>query len=44
MDIERVHENKFLRMIIDDMVNWKSHIIHAQNKPPYLVKTTCSAF
>ena len=26
MEIERVHENKFLGVIIDDKLCWKSHI------------------
>lgn len=39
-----MHENKFLGMIIDDIVNGKSHIKHAQNKPPYLVKTIVLLF
>ncbi len=30
--IERVHENKFLGVTIDDKISWKSHIKHVQNK------------
>lgn len=30
--IDRVHENKFLGVIIDDRISWKSHINHVQSK------------
>lgn len=30
--IERVNENKFLGVIIDDKINWKSHIKHVHSK------------
>ena len=30
--IDRVHENKFLGVIIDDNINWKSHIKYIQTK------------
>ena len=32
VDIDRVYENKFLGVIIDDKINWKSHIKHIQSK------------
>ena len=32
MPIERVHENKFLGVIIDENINWKSHIKYIQTK------------
>ena len=32
VDIERVYENKFLGVTIEDKINWKSHIKHAQSK------------
>ena len=31
VDIERVNENKFLGVIIDDKINWKPHSKHVQN-------------
>ena len=30
--INRVHENKFLGVIIDDKLSWKQHIIHVKHK------------
>lgn len=30
--IERVHENKFLGLTIDDRLSWKLHIKHVQSK------------
>ena len=32
VEIERVYENKFLGIIIDDRFSWKSHITHVQSK------------
>jgi len=32
VDIERVNENKFLGVIIDDKISWKSHTKHVYNK------------
>ncbi len=32
MQIERVNENKFLGVIIDEKINWKPHIKHIQTK------------
>ena len=32
VEIERVSENKFLGVIIDDKINWKSHIKYIHNK------------
>lgn len=32
VEIERVHENKFLGVIIDDKISWRAHIKHIQNK------------
>jgi len=32
VDIERVNENKFLGVIINDKLCWKSHIKHVHNK------------
>lgn len=32
VDIERVHENRFLGVITDDKLNWKAHVKHIQNK------------
>lgn len=32
VQIERVHENKFLGVIIDEKISWKPHIIHIQTK------------
>ena len=32
VDVERVYENKFLGVTIDDKINWKSHIKHVQSK------------
>jgi len=29
--IDRVPKNKFLEVIIDDRICWKSHIIYSQN-------------
>ena len=32
VDIERLHENKFLGVIIDDKINWKPHAKRVKNK------------
>ena len=32
VEIERVHENKFLGVIVDDRLSWKPHIKHVQSK------------
>ena len=32
VEIERVYENKFLGIIIDERFSWKSHITHVQSK------------
>ena len=32
VDIERVHENKFLGVILDEKITWKSHTKYIQNK------------
>ena len=32
VNVERVYENKFLGVTIDDKINWKSHIKHVQSK------------
>ena len=32
VNLERVYENKFLGVIIDDKICWKPHIKHIQTK------------
>ena len=32
VQIEKVHENKFLGIIIDDQISWKPHIKYIQTK------------
>ena len=32
VEIERVHEMKFLGVMIDDLISWKSHIKLVQTK------------
>ncbi len=32
VEIERVHENRFLGVTVDDRLNWKPHIKHVQSK------------
>ncbi len=32
LEIERVHENKFLGVTVDDRLSWKPHIKHVQFK------------
>ena len=32
VDIERVHEFRFLGVILDDKLTWKSHIAHVKSK------------
>lgn len=32
VEIERVHENRFLGVVMDDKLSWKSHIKHVQSK------------
>ena len=32
VEIERVHENRFIGVIVDDRLSWKPHIKHVQSK------------
>ena len=43
VDIVRVHENKYLGVIVDEKMTWKSHIKHVQNKPSLSISVLSKA-
>ena len=43
VNLERVYENKFLGVVIDDKICWKPHIKHIQTKLSRSISVLCKA-